>query len=210
MTDEKDERKRTHLRLVVDNVEKRLKRPAGSEEVFVPLETLAAQNEHNRGDFYSGLNPSQVKSYQRLESFLAGRQWLYGLDPHHGKMMVLNVATFSQEMAEYGGGYADEALVYVVEDPSGRGLCLSMETILPFYSEDDAIMEEALLYGPMLPYGTLFLEENRQDGFLDLIYRLAFPLEPPLLTAPLIEKFFRVAGYELKEVLLSLTESQEP
>ena len=65
-------------------------------------------------------------------------------------------------------------------------------------------MEDALLYSPIFQYGALFLEENRQDGLLDLIYRLGFPLYPPALTARLLDRLFTIAAFELRETLRCL------
>ena len=83
------------------------------------------------------------------------------------------------------------------------------ETILPYWSEDETIMEEALLYAPILQFGTLFLEENQQDGLLDLIYRLGFPLYPPALTGRLLDRLFAIAAYELGEIFRFLAENPE-
>lgn len=206
MGEEKDERKRSHLRLVVNNVEKRPPRPAGGGEDFIPLEELVVQRDALRGNFYRGMDRWQAKAFETLERFLASKGWPYGLDPLHGQLLVLPVVAVSPEMAEFGATPQDELLLSITEDITKKGLCLSTEMILPFYSEDDAVMEDALLYSPMFPYGTLFLEENRQDGFLDLVYRLAFPLYPPAPTAKLFDKMFAVVSYELIETMRSLTD----
>ena len=97
----------------------------------------------------------------------------------------------------------------MAEDATGKGLCLSLEMMLPYWSEDEAIMEETLLYAPVFQYGALFLEENRQDGLLDLIYRLGFPLYPPAPTDKLLDRLFSIASYELAEILRSLAEYPE-
>ena len=78
--------------------------------------------------------------------------------------------------------------------------------ILPFYSEEEAVMEDALLFSPVFQYGTLFLEENQQDQALDLIYRFGFPVYPPALTTKVLTRLFAIAAFELKEVLRSLAE----
>ena len=88
--------------------------------------------------------------------------------------------SFVRAQLAFGMVPHDELLVFIAEDAGGEGLCLSMEMIMPFYSDDEAVMEEALLYSPVLQYGSLFIEENQQDGLLDLIYRLGFPLYPPV------------------------------
>ncbi|HEY6837587.1 MAG TPA: hypothetical protein VI389_02470, partial [Geobacteraceae bacterium] len=197
---------RSHLRLVVNNVEKRAPRPADGGEDFIALEELVAQRDMLRDDFYRGMDPWHVKAYAAIERFLGLKQWPYGLDPHHGRLLVLPALVVSPEVAEFGVSPQDELLLSVTEDVTKKGLCLSAEMILPFYSEDDAVMEDALLYSPMFPYGTLFLEENRQDGFLDLVYRLAFPLYPPTPTTKLLDKMFAVASFELVETMRSLAD----
>ena len=209
MTEEKDEKKRTHLRLVVNNPEKRPQRPAEGEGDFVPFEELVARREAFRADFYRGMDRWQAQSCERLERFFAARGWSYGLDPYHGQLMVLPAAAIAPDVIDYGATLQDEVLLFVTEDASGMGLCLTLEMILPFYSDDDSVMEDALLYAPLLPYGTLFLEENRQDGFLDLIYRVAFPLYPPVPTRRLLEKLFAAIAYELRETLRALVEYPE-
>lgn len=206
MAHDKDDRKRPHLRLVVDNAEKRPPRPAGDDEVSIPLEELIARRDYFRPLFYDGLERLQAKACEALERFLIGRGWPYGLDPHHGRLIVLPAGAVCPEAAEYGGLQQDELLLYISDDASGKGGCLSLEMVLPFYSEDEAVMEDALLYSPLFQYGALFLEENRQDDLLDLIYRLGFPIYPPALTPRLIDRLFGAAAYELKETLRSLAE----
>jgi hypothetical protein len=107
------------------------------------------------------------------------------------------------------GEHRDEIILYVTEDTAGEGICLSMEMILPFYSEEEAVMEDALLFSPVFQYGTLFLEENKQDRMLDLIYRFGFPAYPPALTTRVLERLFTIIAFELKEVLRSLAEYSE-
>jgi hypothetical protein len=209
MTHEKDDRKRPHLRLVVNNVEQRKPRPAAGEEDFISLETLVAKRETFRPGFYSGLHGWQVKAYNSLERYLSRKQWNYGLDPQHGRLLVLPVFVVCPEAIEHSGAQQDEILIYVTEDATGQGTCLSIETILPYWSEDESVMEDALLYSPIFQYGALFLEENRQDGLLDLIYRLGFPLYPPALTGRLLDRLFAIAAYELGETLRSLTDYSE-
>jgi hypothetical protein len=204
MTHNKDERKRAHLRLVVNNVEPRKPRPATGEEDFIPLEALVAQRDVFRPEFYSSMGRWQMKAYGSLEKFLVSKQWDYGLDPQHGRLLVLPASVVCPDALGHGGSPHDEVLVYLAEDISGEGLCLSIETILPYWSEDEAVMEDALLYSPIFQYGALFLEENRQDGLLDLIYRLGFPLYPPALTGRLIDRLFSIAAFELRETLRSL------
>jgi len=206
MTHEKDDRKRPHLRLVVDNAEKRNPRPAENDEVSIPLEELVGRRDLFRPEFYGGMERWQAKAYESLERFLLGRGWPYGLDPHHGRLMVLPAGVVCPEAADCGGGQQDEVLLYIAEDAMGKGGCLTLEMVLPFYSEDEAAMEDALLYSPFFQYGALFLEENRQDGVLDLIYRLGFPVYPPALTTRLIDRLFGAAAFELKETLGSLAE----
>jgi len=206
MAEDKDERKRPQLRLVVNNAEKRHPGPAAADADFIPLERLVAQRDTFRAEFYRGLGGWETKAYAALERFLGQNKWPYGLDPHLGSFMVLPAAVVCPELLTHGGLPQDELLLFVADDLTGKGLCLSLETILPYYSDDDAVMEDALLYAPVLPYGSLFLEENRQDGFLDLIYRLAFPLYPPALTASLTDRLFAVAALELRETLHALTE----
>lgn len=209
MEKDKDERKRPHLRLVVDNAEKRNPRPAGVEAEFVPLDELISRRGEVRGVFYRDLDSWQAKAYQFIERFLAGKGWPYGLDPQHGRLLVLPAGAVSPEMVVEGSSPHDEVLVYVTEDQAGKGFCLSIEMILPFWSEDDAVMEDAFLYAPVHQYGTLFLEENPQDKMLDLIYRLGFPLYPPALTGRLLERLFAVVAHELQETLRNLAEYPE-
>lgn len=204
-----DERKRPQLRLVVDNAEKRNPRPSGQEDDFIPLETLAARRDELRPEFYRGMVRRQAKAYETLERFLSDRGWPYGLDPRHGRLIAVPAQVVCPEVLEHGGSPQDEVLLFAAEDPVGEGLCLSLEMILPFWSDDDAVMEDALFSAPILPYGSLFLEENRQDGYLDLIYRLAFPLYPPAPTGRLLAKLLAVAAYELRETLRGLDEYPE-
>ena len=210
MAHDKDDRKRPqHLRLVVDNAEKRSPRPAGTEEDSIPLEELVTRKDHFRSLFYEGMERWQAKAFSAIEHFLLGRGMAYGLDPHHGRLMVLPADAVCPEAAEYGGLQQDEVLLYISEDAAGAGGCLSLEMVLPFYSEDEAVMEDALLCSPLFQYGALFLEENRQDGLLDLIYRLGFPLYPPALTVRLLDRLFAITAYELGETLRGLTEYSE-
>lgn len=209
MTQDKDERKRPQLRLVVNNPDLRGGRAAMGDEAGIPFEVLVEKREELRGDFYRGIDPWHVKAYGRIERHLGRRGWTYGLDPQHGRLMVLQAAEACPEVLEHGGTPQDEMLLFVADDPTGQGLCLCLEMILPFWSDDDAVMEEALIYAPIYPYGALFLEENRNDGYLDLIYRLAFPLYPPVLTDRLLERLFAVARYELRETLMGLDEFPE-
>ncbi|ABB30928.1 hypothetical protein GeomeDRAFT_2697 [Geobacter metallireducens RCH3] len=209
MTQDKDDRKRPQLRLVVNNPELRGSRPATGEDASIPFEVLIAKRHELRADFFKGIAPQHVKAYERIERHLERRGWLYGLDPQHGRLMVIPAATACPEVLEHGGSPQDELLLFVADDPTGLGLCLCLEIILPFWSDDDAVMEEALIYAPIYPYGSLFLEENRNDGYLDLIYRLSFPLYPPAPTERLLEKLFAVARYELRETLIGLDEFPE-
>lgn len=210
MTQDKDDRKRPHLRLVVDNAEKRAGRPADKGEEFFPLEDLLARREDFRTLFYAGLSPWQAKAYEKLERFFSVREWSYGLDPEHGRLVVLPIGMVCPEAVEYGSAPQDEVLVYVVEDLEGNGLSLSVEMILPYFSEDEAVMEEAFLYStPVHQYGTIFLEENRQDNLLDLMYRLTFPLFPPAMSTRLLERLFSVAAFEFRETCRILAEYPE-
>lgn len=208
MTKDKDERKRSHLKLVVNNAEIRSARPAAAEQEFVPLEELIANRDLFRPAFYRGMGRLQTKGYQALERFLAGKGAPYGIDPIHGKVMVLPAGSVSPEALEFGSPQ-DEVLLSISEDAGGSGLCFSIEMILPYFSEDDAVMEEALLFAPVLQYGALFLEENPHDGLLDLIYRLAVPLYPPLPSARLAERMISIFSFELKETFLALTDNPE-
>lgn len=206
MTEDNDRENRPHLRLVVNNAEKRNPRPSTSEDDFISFEELTTKRDLFRPEFYQGMDQLQKDVYVELERFLAGKGWPYGLDPRHGRLLVLPAGVVCPETAEHGGTQQDEILVYVAEDVTGQGLCLSLEMLLPYYSEDEAVMEDAFLYAPVNQYGTLFLEENRHDSFLDLIYRLALPLFPPDLTGKLLDRLFAIAAYELKETLLGLAE----
>jgi hypothetical protein len=208
MTKDKDERLRSHLKLVVNNQEIRSARPSATEQEFVPLEDLIANRDLFRGAFYRGMGRVQTRGYQALERFLAGRGAPYGIDPIHGKVMVLPAGNLSPESLEFGSPQ-DEVLLSISEDAGGSGLCFSLEMILPYFSEDDAVMEEALLFAPVLQYGALFLEENPHDGMLDLIYRLAVPLYPPLFTARLAERMFSIFSFELKETFMALSDYPE-
>lgn len=207
MTKDKDERKR-HLKLVVNNSEVRSARPLGAEQEFVPLEELIANRDAFRSAFYRGMGRMQTKGYMALERYLAERGTPYGIDPIHGKVLVVPAADLSPESLEFGSPQ-DEILLSVSEDAGGGGLCFSLEMILPYFSEDDAVMEEALLFAPVLQYGALFLEENPHDGMLDLIYRLAVPLYPPLLTRRLAQRMFSIFSFELKETFLALSDYPE-
>lgn len=205
MTIDKDERKRPSLRLVVNNPDKRGGRPPKEEEeIFVPLPELAVNRDELRPAFYRGLDRQLAKAYQHLEAYLLRREWPYGLDPHHGRVIVVPTAAVCPLSAEHGGAHQDEVLLFITEDSAGTGLCLSLETILPFWSDDESVMEEALLYAPIHQYGALFLEENRHDGLLDLIYRLALPLYPPAPTGRILERFFAIAALELTDALQGL------
>jgi len=208
MAQDKDDRKRPHLRLVVDNVEKRNSRPVGGEDHFVPVEELVARRDEWRPLFYRGMERRHAKAYEAIERFLSGREWPYGFDPHHGPLLVIPAGIVCGEAVEPGSAFQDEILVYVAEDSAGEGLCLSLEMILPYYSEDEAVMEDALLFSPVFQYGTLFLEENRQDGLLDLIYRCGFPLYPPALTGRVLNRLFSIVAFELKETLRNLAENE--
>ena len=205
MKKDKDERKMSHLKLVVNNTEIRSARPAGGEQEFIPLEELIASRDDFRPSFYRGMGRLQTKGYQALERFLQAKGAPYGIDPIHGKVMVLPAGNLSPESLEFGSPQ-DEVLLCIAEDAGGSGLCFSLEMILPYFSEDDAVMEEALLFAPVLQYGALFLEENPHDGLLDLIYRLAVPLFPPLLTSRLAERMFAIFGFELKETFMALSD----
>jgi len=206
MTQDKDERKRAHLRLVVNNEEQRKPRPVTGGEDFIPYETLIAHRDVFRPEFYRGMAGWQTKAYNAIERYMARKQWEYGFDPQHGRLLVIPIAVIFPEAIEHGGSQQDEALIYVTEDASGNGFCLSLETILPFWSEDESIMEDALLYAPIFQCGALFLEENRQDGLLDLIYRLGFPIYPPAPTGRLLDRLFAIAIYELRETFRNLAE----
>lgn len=197
---------RPQLRLVVNNTEKRNQRPAASEDDFITFQELAANKDHFRTDFYQDLSPLQITAYEEIERFLSDRRWQYGLDPRHGQVMVIPAEVICSESSEHGSAGQDEVLVYLAEDATGRGLCLSLEMLMPYYSEDETVMEDAFLYAPLNQYGTLFLEENRHDSFLDLIYRLALPIYPVKLDPELLDRFFSIAAYELKETLRGLAD----
>jgi len=205
MSKDTDERKRSHLRLVVNNTE-RSGRPNGGEQEFVPLEELVARRDELRPAFYRGMPRWQAKGYATLERYLAARRAPYGMDPVHGRVMVLPASTLSRESQEYGSPQ-DEVLLSINEDAAGTGgLCFSMEMILPYFNEDDAVMEEALLFAPVLQYGALFLEENPHDGLLDLIYKLAVPLYPPAFTSRLADRMFSTFSFELKQTFQALSD----
>ena len=204
MANDTDDRKRPHLRLVVNNPDLRKGRPAAGEEPFILFEELLAKRGEFRVSFYQELPRWQAKAYEMLERFLDRKVVPYGLDPLHGRLVVIPAERVCPEILAHGGSSQDEVLLFVAEDPAGGGGCLSLEMILPFWSDDDGVMEEALFTAPILPYGTLFLEENRQDGYLDLIYRVAVPIYPPALTSRLVERLFGIAAYELAETLRSL------
>jgi hypothetical protein len=207
MNKDKDGRKMNHLKLVVNNSEIRSARPAGEQE-FIPLEELIASRDGFRPAFYRGMEQMQAKAYQALERYLQRREAPYGIDPVHGKVMVLPAGSISPESLEFGSPQ-DEVLLSIAEDASGSGLCFSLEMILPYFSEDDAVMEEALLFAPVLQFGALFLEENPHDGLLDLIYRLAVPLYPPALTGRLTDRMLTIFAFELKETFLALSDQPE-
>jgi hypothetical protein len=205
MDRDKDDRKKPQLRLVVNNAEKRSPRPGEPEAPVITLDELLAQRETLRGPFYSDLGRGPSKAYEVVERFLASKGWEYGLDPHHGKPVVIPAEYVCQLAAEMGSRQ-DEALLFVETDGADTGLCLSLEMILPFGSDDDTEMENALLYGtPILQYGTLFLDENPHDNMLDLVYRLAVPIYPPALTIRLLNRLFAIAAQELKDTILALT-----
>ncbi|MDD2321014.1 MAG: hypothetical protein PHO83_13300, partial [Geobacteraceae bacterium] len=176
MNKDNDDRKRSHLRLVVNNPDKRKPGPAGNEDDFITLDDLVANRENLAPLFYRDMDPLQEKTYRVIERFLSVRGWPYGLDPHHGRPIVIPALVACPGALASGMVSHDELLVFVTEDTAGQGLCLSIEMIMPFYSDDETVMEDALLYSPVFQYGSLFLEENRHDGLLDLIYRLGFPL----------------------------------
>jgi len=207
MTQNKDERPRPNLRLVVNNPDKRPPRKEPEAE-YLPLEELVARREEFRHLFYFDLERAPARAYTIIERLLLTRGWLYGLDPLHGKLLVLPAGTVCPYHDEYGGKNKDEVLLFVSEDLQG-GLCLALEMVLPFFSEDDSVMEDAFLYAPVHQYGTLFLEENPQDNLLDFIYRLSIPLSPPVLTGRLLERFFTIAAFELAETLRALGEYPE-
>jgi hypothetical protein len=207
MTTDKTDRPRPHLRLVVNNPDHRPGRPVSDEEAFISIEELVIRRDDFRSQFYHDLDDAQVKAYAAVERYLIDHGLSYGLDPHHGKVLVVPATVLCPELEEQGGTQQDEILVYVSDDMTGQGMRLSFETILPFYSDNDEIMEDAVIFSPILPYGTLFLEENRHDGYLDLIYRVSFPLSPPALTQRLLGRYLATVAHELREALAGLAES---
>lgn len=209
MTEETDDRKRSHLRLVVNNAEKRSPRPTGCEDDFITLEELVLRREEIRPLFYRDMDRRTEKAYGVIERFLVRQGWPYGLDPNHGKPVVLPAAVVCPESLSNGIDPGDEVLLFVTEDAAGKGMCLSLEMILPYYSEDESVMEDALLYSPVFQYGALFIEENRHDGLLDLVYRLGFPLYPPALTGRILERLFTLVAHELTDALQGLYEFPE-
>jgi hypothetical protein len=206
MKKDSDDRKRSHLRLVVNNPDKRKPHQFGGEDDFITLENLIVQRESLTPLFYQDMERLQGKAYQAIERFLSARGWPYGLDPQHGQPLVLSALALCPSALVYGMIPQDELLVFIAEDAGGKGLCLSMEMIMPFYSDDEAVMEEALLYSPVLQYGSLFIEENHMDGLLDLIYRLGFPLYPPFPSARIMERLFSIVAREVDESLGGLSE----
>lgn len=206
MKKDSDERKRSHLRLVVNNPDKRKPGQFGSEDDFITLENLIVQRESLTPLFYQDMERLKGKAYQAIERFLSASGWPYGLDPQHGQPLVLPALALCPSALAYGMLPQDELLVFIAEDAGGEGLCLSMEMIMPFYSDDEAVMEDALLYSPVLQYGSLFIEENHMDGLLDLIYRLGFPLYPPFPSARIMERLFSIVAREVAEALGGLSE----
>ncbi len=206
MKKDSDDRKRSHLRLVVNNPDKRKPGPLGSEDDFITLEDLVVQRKSLTPLFYQDMERLRGKAYQAMEKFLSARGWPYGLDPQHGQPLVIPALAVCPSALTYGMVSHDELLVFVAEDAGDKGLCLSMEMIMPFYSDDETVMEEALLYSPVLQYGSLFIEENHQDGLLDLIYRLGFPLYPPFPSARVMERLFSIIAREVDEALGGLSE----
>lgn len=207
MSQDKEERNRPPLRLVVNNPDKRPVRNDSEEEYF-SLETLAERREEFRAAFYGGMATEIAGAYTAIERHLQRKGWPHGFDPQHGKLLVLSVGAVCPYHEQYGGESKDEALIFVSEDQQG-GLCLALEVVLPFFSEDDEVMEDVFFSAPVHQYGTLFLEENRRDKLLDLIYRLSLPLSPPILTGRLMERFFTIAASELAETLRILGEYPE-
>lgn len=205
MSDEKDEKKRNHLRLVVNN-EKRMS-PRKAADDFIPLDELVARRDDVRPQFYTDIPGWQGKVYINLERFLLDQGIPYGLDPHHGRVIVIPAIHLAPASVDFGAVLQDEVLLYVSEDVTGKGLCISLEMVLPFFSDDPVDMEEALLSTPIVQYGTYFLEENPQDGLLDLIYRVTFPAFPPGLTNRLMERLLAVGAYEITETMRVLTEA---
>ncbi len=145
MTKETDDRKRTHLRLVVSNPEKRHQRPSGCEDDFITVDELISRKDALRPLFYRDMERAHMKAYVTIERFLTEKGWPYGLDPHHGRPVVLPAAVVCREMATPELDHGDEVLLFVTDDATGSGVCFSLEMILPFFNEDEAIMEEALL-----------------------------------------------------------------
>lgn len=201
----KDERKRPPLRLVVNNDKRQPPPVVTDDDGFMSIEELIADRERLREAFFTGLPRRQAKAFTMVERFLIEKRWPHGLDPNHGRLLVLPAQVFSPEIEQYGGTQQDELLIAVTDDATGSGLCLSLEISLPFYDDDPGIMEDAVLYSPILQYGSLFLEENRQ-GYLNLIYRIAFPLYPPALTQGIVARFFAAAALEVADTLHALAE----
>jgi hypothetical protein len=175
----------------------------------VPLSDLCSRKEEYRPQFYHGLDEQQTQAFEAIEAFITSKEWTYGLDPEHGRMIVIPAGTVVPEVADLSGSSLDEILLFISRDPTGTGLCVTVEMVMPFYSEDDAVMEDSLLYAPLLPYGTLFLEENGNDRFLDLIYRVAFPLFPPEADQAIFARLFGVAAGELRELFRYFSEYPE-
>jgi hypothetical protein len=205
MKKDSDDRKRSHLRLVVNNPDKRKPGPAGNEDDFITLEDLVANRENFSPLFYQDMDRFQEKAYRAIEKYLLARDWPYGLDPHHGRPIVIPALVVCPGSLASGMVSHDELLVFVTEDTAGKGFCLSIEMIMPFYSDDETVMEDALLYSPVFQYGSLFLEENRHDGLLDLIYRLGFPLYPPIPTGRTLERLFSIVVREVDDALRELS-----
>ncbi len=205
----KDDRNRPHLRLVVNNPELRNLAQEGSTDEIIPLDELISRRAEFTAEFYQGLGRRQTKVCRSLEEYFASKGWPYGLDPHHGQILAITAASVCPAVIEYVESPQAELLVYLADDASGDGFSLSVEMILPFFSDDESVMEDAMLFAPIFQYGTLFLEENRRDGLLDLIYRLSFPLYPAAPTRRLFERFFSVAAFELTETLKVLGEYPE-
>jgi hypothetical protein len=49
-----------------------------------------AKREQFRPEFYLGMDRPQTKAYEALERFLTRKKWTYGLDPQHGRLLVLS------------------------------------------------------------------------------------------------------------------------
>jgi hypothetical protein len=209
MSQDIDERDRAHLRLVVNNGEKRSPRPSAGLDDFITLDDLVAGRDAMSGLFYRDMERRYHKVYGIVERFLTQRGWPYGLDPHHGKPLVIPAVIVCPEAVAYGMDPRDEVLVFVSDDAADKGLCFSLEMILPYYSDDESVMEDALLYSPVFQYGALFIEENRQDGLLDLVYRLGIPLYPPALTGKILDRFFSIAAREVSDALRVLAEQPD-